>query len=554
MWKLILLLFVFSSVAFSQDQLIGRNEVTVMENGKLQKKIVLNPLPNNGNVLNPASDNSFSPLNTYANTVVKWSTSDAAAIGDLCVVSENGKYSVTSWNLNNQRISLYGNTDATPAWDFPTSPLGFMNFIAISDTGGVIGTGSYQNIYLFNNTSNVPFFNFDLTRLSDTGIATGLALTGNGSFLVASVSRQDSSTVFGFNANSTTPVWSLRIVPSIATGGGSIQGVRMSGNDSLVIVNTYAEVFVINTFTGQQRYRGFVNPGSPTSGTQSPQGISGNGNVIATINYTGTLRVFEWNGSTYNFLWANTEPAGQFFNWYTSVDISYDGQYITGGTLNFVSSSTFDGKVKFFRKSILGTPVWTYAGCGDEVSNVSFSKSANILSAASWGDFNNGSEDLYIFKPFLGNVPIFKLATPGSFFYCSTSGDGRVVVASGKAVHARQLGSGGLLYNISVDTTDIPPVSVGNNSVELNSFSLSQNYPNPFNPSTVISYQLTSSSNVKLVVYNALGCEIVTIVNQKQNTGSYSVEFNGSDLSSGIYFYELTAGELIDTKRMILLK
>jgi len=86
-------------------------------------------------------------------------------------------------------------------------------------------------------------------------------------------------------------------------------------------------------------------------------------------------------------------------------------------------------------------------------------------------------------------------------------------------------------------------------------FKLHQNYPNPFNPNTIINYQLSMVSNVNLKVYNVLGNEVRTVVNKKQNAGSYEVEFDGEGLPSGIYFYSLLIdGNIIDTKRMILLK
>ncbi|MBK8983249.1 MAG: T9SS type A sorting domain-containing protein [Ignavibacteria bacterium] len=83
---------------------------------------------------------------------------------------------------------------------------------------------------------------------------------------------------------------------------------------------------------------------------------------------------------------------------------------------------------------------------------------------------------------------------------------------------------------------------------------MSQNYPNPFNPNTVIRYSITGNRNVNLKVFDALGKEIVTLVNEKQNTGSYLVDFYGEGLPSGVYFYRLQAGEFVETKSMILLK
>ncbi|MBK9331096.1 MAG: SBBP repeat-containing protein [Ignavibacteria bacterium] len=86
-------------------------------------------------------------------------------------------------------------------------------------------------------------------------------------------------------------------------------------------------------------------------------------------------------------------------------------------------------------------------------------------------------------------------------------------------------------------------------------FSLSQNYPNPFNPKTVISYEIRITSDAELKVFDVLGNEVAELVNEKQNAGSYSVEFDGSGFASGIYFYSLIIdGVIIDTKRMILLK
>ena len=87
-------------------------------------------------------------------------------------------------------------------------------------------------------------------------------------------------------------------------------------------------------------------------------------------------------------------------------------------------------------------------------------------------------------------------------------------------------------------------------------FMLEQNYPNPFNPVTKINYELRFKDfeSVSLKIFDALGREVATLVNQKQKAGSYEVEFNGSNLSSGVYFYKLEAGNFVDTKRMILLK
>ena len=92
-----------------------------------------------------------------------------------------------------------------------------------------------------------------------------------------------------------------------------------------------------------------------------------------------------------------------------------------------------------------------------------------------------------------------------------------------------------------------------------NSFSLKQNYPNPFNPVTTIKYQLPFTSDVKLLIYNLLGQEVFRLERFSQQAGEYLVRWDGrnmqgSELSSGIYFYRLQAGDFIQTKKMVLLK
>jgi hypothetical protein len=85
-------------------------------------------------------------------------------------------------------------------------------------------------------------------------------------------------------------------------------------------------------------------------------------------------------------------------------------------------------------------------------------------------------------------------------------------------------------------------------------FSLSQNYPNPFNPVTKIEYSIPQSSNVIINVYDILGNEIETLVNEKKPAGNYKVEFTAAELPSGVYFYKLQAGEYIEIKKMVLMK
>lgn len=85
-------------------------------------------------------------------------------------------------------------------------------------------------------------------------------------------------------------------------------------------------------------------------------------------------------------------------------------------------------------------------------------------------------------------------------------------------------------------------------------YAISQNYPNPFNPSTVIKYQLPEAVNVTIKLYDMLGREVKEFINHTQEAGYYELNFDGSDLSSGTYIYRITAGDFVDSKKLILLK
>mgnify|MGYP005847878587 CR=1 FL=1 len=110
------------------------------------------------------------------------------------------------------------------------------------------------------------------------------------------------------------------------------------------------------------------------------------------------------------------------------------------------------------------------------------------------------------------------------------------------------LGTNEGIYKTSILTT------VQDDKDIINNFYLSQNYPNPFNPTTTINYSVPKTSNVSLIVYDVIGREIKTLVNGEKLPGNYSVQFDGSELPSGVYFYTLKASSYVDSKKMVLIK
>lgn len=128
---------------------------------------------------------------------------------------------------------------------------------------------------------------------------------------------------------------------------------------------------------------------------------------------------------------------------------------------------------------------------------------------------------------------------PGSCSFTNTNTPkGRVYQIFRK--HCPTGAGGGAVTTIS---TEIPKA-----------FSLEQNYPNPFNPKTIIRFDILKASDVKITVFDITGKEVTRLVQQKLNAGKYSVDFEAENLASGIYFYSITAGDFVQTKKMILVK
>ena len=178
-------------------------------------------------------------------------------------------------------------------------------------------------------------------------------------------------------------------------------------------------------------------------------------------------------------------------------------------------------------------------------------KSGLLLLAG--GDFNSDTWELYnpdnFSNVYLGNYPGRQ---DGPLI--NLLPDGKVLSAGGMTwtddstpyVYPARLS-----YLFTPDTVD--GISEPKNNI-INNFKLYQNYPNPFNPLTTIKYQIPKESNVKIKVYDVLGKEVSTLLNEKQKAGEHVVEWNAKDFASGIYFYRIRAGEFVSTKKMLLIK
>ncbi len=184
-----------------------------------------------------------------------------------------------------------------------------------------------------------------------------------------------------------------------------------------------------------------------------------------------------------------------------------------------------------------------------------------------WTPANNG----------LTNMNIYSLATVDSNIFAGTNGGG-IFMSTNNGANWTSINTGlgiSWVYSLTLGNFNIYAGTIGegvyrrpisevitdlkSDNQSPSSFGLYQNYPNPFNPSTVIRYQLAVSSAVRLKIYNALGQEVVTLVNARQSAGRHEVMWNGKDnkgksVSSGVYLYRLQAGDYSVTRKMVILR
>ena len=165
---------------------------------------------------------------------------------------------------------------------------------------------------------------------------------------------------------------------------------------------------------------------------------------------------------------------------------------------------------------------------------------------------SGGAQASNIFWQVAGQVTLGTTAAMKGIILCQT----QVAFNTGATLNGRALAQTAVTLDASTITR--PLVTTVENGLAPQEFTLSQNYPNPFNPSTKIEYRLEEAARVSLKVYNVLGLEVATLVNGRQEAGTYIVPFETNkgthSLSSGVYFYRLEAGSFVSTKKLILVK
>jgi len=187
-------------------------------------------------------------------------------------------------------------------------------------------------------------------------------------------------------------------------------------------------------------------------------------------------------------------------------------------------------------------------------------------SGLNWTKVNNGLTKEFVQSLVAYGNNLFAGTYQGYVFLSTNNGTNWSYVGHGLAngsrnyIYSLAISGNNIFAGIMVSGVWRRPLSEMITSVERTSseiptsFNLSQNYPNPFNPSTTISFSIPTSEFVTLKVYDVLGRELATLVNENLSAGNYSYNFDASNLTSGVYLYKLQAGKYSETKKMILSK
>jgi hypothetical protein len=164
---------------------------------------------------------------------------------------------------------------------------------------------------------------------------------------------------------------------------------------------------------------------------------------------------------------------------------------------------------------------------------------------------SGGAQASHIFWQVAGQVILGTTVSMKGNLLCKT----QIVMSTGATLSGRALAQTAVTLDANVVTSPGTINNIGADPQLLpNQFTLEQNFPNPFNPTTNVNYSIAKSGHVRLTVFNAIGNNVATIVNEDKPAGNYSIQINGSNLASGIFFYRLESGNFSAVKKFILIK
>ena len=309
---------------------------------------------------------------------------------------------------------------------------------------------------------------------------------------------------------------------------------RITADGSKIICSVSADLLRVDVATGTTEAT--FNLGASTDCF----GISADGGAVA-YGFT-SLRLAQWNGSAYALAWSY--PISGYYA--GAACISDDGQKVFFGA--YKNTYLSNRIVRFDAGS--SSPVWTYdtpmgsGGYQDVVSWMDCSSDGGKLAVCSWGCQTGGGDEVIVIDDDAPSAPFFSIDSPGSMWHVDISPDGSYVCATGKHVHANQMGSGADIYMADVTETGME----GSSPAQRLQLSLS---PNPSPGSAAIGFTLPGAGTAEISIFDLTGRRVRQLTTVNLGSGQHSVPVS-TDLPSGLYIVNLDfCGERISEKLVI---
>lgn len=366
---------------------------------------------------------------------VNWQHNEGAAIGSKIKVSGESGFTFMSWWLNDERVSLFKDSQ-TAVWEQPV-PVDWEYPIDQTPDGAYMAVGFDSVFQVYSSSTQSLIWE----RITTANII-GVKISEDGSMIYVVENMPDGNDrclVSAYEVGNDDPVWQNNF-----SGAGT--AFAASGDRSRLAFCQYTgynKLWVIDTEEGDIIFDTYYK-------NQNPPAFDYTGDILLNGDYNGYAFLYEYDPdmSTYTEKWHFKVGGGGSSAWVCGMDVSADGSTATIGTLVFLTGG-YDGEIYTFN-TYSPEPVWVFEHAGDMVTSVSLSDDGSLIAACGYGPLDHSKPDFYLFRK-ESNSPLFTLNTNGSFNAVDISGDGTLCSVTGKAVHAREMGSGGLLFNINSD-------------------------------------------------------------------------------------------------------
>ena len=306
--------------------------------------------------------------------------------------------------------------------------------------------------------------------------------------------------------------------------GDKVPGTSPSGDGQEVVFGPEVENPVIGL------YESFENTTFPPNGWKKFNPLGGTGWTRQTV---GTSPMPGWNGGV-----ITAPPGGQsaiaYCTWNTSGSTSTDQWLVTPKLDNISDQDSLVFRIKYPGFS------HNYQDFVDIMISTTGASIGSFYTAHTmfWAGGTNDTN--WVRRAF--KLTSFPGVTAGSHVY----------IAFRERV-SNNYNEGGAIFLDVTEITTLTNIQLTGSGIP-DKFALKQNYPNPFNPSTKIRFDIPARENTKLDIFNSAGQQVSSLINKELQPGSYEYTFDGSQLTSGVYFYRLQTGNFVETKRMILVK